>query len=106
MLQKRQGDVRVRIKIGNNGTKKDLWRSIKIRKLPFVPELESNLLSCSDLCLSGYDIKFKGNSGRALMDGYLELQCYLEHEVYATHANPDAEAGNVALAAITAVESL
>ena len=103
---KQQGDNRVRIKIRNNGTKKDLWRTITIRKVLFVPDLAANLMSCSALCLSGYNIKFKRNYGRALVDRIYGIQILFREWVYVIHAEPNCLAGNVALAAKTSVESL
>ena len=77
-----RGDIKIPVSLTNGKHTIDVSRTIVIRNVMYVPDLSANLISCSQLCKDGYDIKFKGHRGRALLNGMIEFECIFKDGVY------------------------
>ena len=71
---------------------KDVQRKLKLRDVLYVPDLTTNLISCSQLCRAGYDIKFKGKRGRVMRKDYIEFECPVDDDVYVIDCTRSQEA--------------
>ena len=61
---------------------KDVQRKLKLRDVLYVPDLTTSLISCSQLCRAGYDIKFKEKRGRVMGKDYIGFECRVDDGVY------------------------
>lgn len=64
------------------------YKTVVLKQVLFVPELQSNLLSCSTLCRDGYRINFRSDKCVGLLDGMIRFQGSGVNGVYRLHGRP------------------
>ena len=76
------GDILNQVVLSSGSAGKDVQRKLKLRDVLCVPELTTNLISCSQLCRAGYDIEFKRKRERVMRKDYIEFKCRVDDGVY------------------------
>ena len=91
VVARKLGDIRVQVVLSDGQVEHIVKRWIEIKDVLYVPDLTTNLISCSQLCRTGYDIKFRGTRGRAMRDGLMEFQYRVEDGLYVINCANDTE---------------
>lgn len=74
--------VKITVALHERTGSNPVMREIVMRDVLYHPDMAENIISCSSLCQEGYDVKPKGDAGRAVLNGVIEFRCKIEDGVF------------------------